>query len=111
MIEPIQILLILFVLFALSRAYLRFREGKIRPLEFVFWLVVWIAAIVAIAAPRTVGYVSSAFGIGRPADLILYVAVILLFYLIFRVYVAIEGMQEDITKVVREVAIKKAKKK
>ncbi len=111
MIEPIQLILILFVLFALSRAYLRYEEGKIRTGEFVFWVVIWVSAIIAIIWPRTVGYLSQTFGIGRPADLILYVALILLFYLIFRAYVALDSIEEEITKIVREVAIKKGKKK
>jgi hypothetical protein len=111
MIEPIQIILIVFILFALSRAWLRYREGKIKRLEFLFWLIIWVSAIVAVAAPRAIGFVSQAFGIGRPADLILYVAVILLFYLVFRIYVFIDALQEDTTRLVREIAIKKERKK
>ena len=111
MIEPIQVIFIIFVLFALSRAWLRYREGSIKATEFAFWLILWISAIIIVALPRSVGYISRLLGIGRPADLILYVAVILLFYLIFRIYVAIDGIEHKITKIVREVAIKREKKK
>ena len=111
MIEPIQLILILFVLFALSRAYLRYQEGKIRGTEFAFWILIWGAAIVAIISPGTIGIASKFFGIGRAADFIIYVAVILLFYLVFRIYVAIDSVEQKITKVVREVAITKGKKK
>ncbi len=111
MIEAIQIILIIFILFALSRVLLRYNEGKVSTLEFGFWIVIWIAAIIAIALPRTVGYISKTFGIGRPADLILYIAVILLFYLVFRIYVAIDSLEHNMTKIAREVAIKKQKRK
>lgn len=109
--EIIQIILTLFVLFAISRAYLRLKDKQIRLSEFFFWMAIWIGAMVSILSPSTIGYVSQTFGIGRPADLILYVAVILLFYLIFRLYVSIDGIKEDMTKIIRELAIKKGKKK
>lgn len=111
MINAIQVIIVVFALFALSRAYLRYSEGKIKNREFLFWLIIWIAAIVAILYPKTVSFISDFFGIGRPADLILYTAVILLFYLVFRIYVSIDSIQQSITKVVREVAIKREKKK
>jgi len=111
MVQPIQIVLILFVLFALSRVWLRYKEGKIKQGEFAFWLVLWIAAIVVVALPQTISYLSQFLGIGRPADLITYVAIVLLFYLTFRIYVAIDSVEAKITKVVSEVAIKRAKKK
>ena len=109
--EPIQILLIGFVLFALSRAYLRYKDGQIKTGEFIFWLAIWVSAVTAISVPRAVGVISDTFGIGRPADLIVYVAIILLFYLIFRTYVTLDSIDEKITRVVREVAIKREKKK
>jgi hypothetical protein len=111
MIQPIQIILIVFVLFALSRAYLRYKEGKIKKGEFFFWFIVWIAAIIAIALPESLRFLSDYLGIGRPVDLIIYVAIILLFYLCFRLYVALDNVEQSITKVVREVAIKEKRQK
>ncbi|MBN2420928.1 DUF2304 family protein [Candidatus Woesearchaeota archaeon] len=109
--EIIQYLLVLFVLFALSRAYLRFKERKIKIKEFIFWLLVWVFAIITVLVPSTAGNLSKILGIGRPADLIIYLAIILLFYLIFRAYVFIDSVEEKITKIVREVAIQRKKKK
>lgn len=111
MIQPIQVILILFVLFALSRAWLRYNEGKIKPIEFVFWLIIWLGAIIVIAVPESISFISRILGIGRPADLILYVAILLLFYLNFRSYVAIDGVEQKISTVVREIALTRSKKK
>ena len=111
MIPLIQILLFLFILFALSRSVLRFREGKIRRLEFVFWVLLWVTSGIAILAPETVGYFSLFFGIGRPVDLIMYVAIVVVFYLNFRLYIAHDATQQEISKLVREIAIEKARKK
>ncbi|MBU1854341.1 MAG: DUF2304 domain-containing protein, partial [Nanoarchaeota archaeon] len=54
---------------------------------------------------------SGFFGIGRPIDVVIYASIIVLFYLIFRMYVKIESMEQNITKVVREVTINNPKKK
>lgn len=109
--EPIQIILAVFALFALSRAYLRYAEGKIKAAEFIFWIMIWASAMIAALSPKTVSFFSNSIGIGRPADLIMYVAIILLFYLIFRSYVMIDEMDQKMTKIVRELAINKQKKK
>jgi len=111
MVEPIRIVFILFALFALSRAILRYKEKLISAKEFYFWSLLWIGGAIAIAVPGTISIISEATGIGRPADLVLYIAVILLFYLNFRAYVQIDKLQQDVTKITREVAIKRVKKK
>ncbi len=105
--EPIQVILLIFVLFALSRAYLRYSEGKIKITEFAFWIIIWGSATAAALSPKIVGFFSNLIGIGRPADLIIYVAIILLFYLIFRSYVMIDEIDQKMTKIVRELAIDK----
>ena len=109
--EPIQIILVIFVFFALSRAYLRYSEGKIKAAEFAFWIVIWVSAIAATLSPKIVGFFSNLIGIGRPADLIIYIAIILLFYLVFRSYVMIDEIDQKMTKIVRELAIGRQKKK
>ncbi|MFC1727906.1 DUF2304 domain-containing protein [Nanoarchaeota archaeon] len=111
MIEPIQIILALFILFALSRAVLRFKDKKIRTGEFAFWAFVWIVALIVVFIPGSATYFANMLGIGRAVDLVIYLSIALLFYLIFRIYVQIDGVRTDLTKVVQEVAIKKAKKK
>jgi len=109
--EPIQILAVLFALFAYSRTILRFKDKKITIKEFFFWTVIWIAVIVVGIVPGIMSGLTVFLGIGRPIDIIVYASIIVLFYLIFRLYVRIEEMEQNITKVVREVAIKKQKKK
>lgn len=109
--EWINIILILFLLFALSRSILRYKGKEIRLNEFIFWTAIWVLGIIALASPSTVSYISQSIGIGRPADMIVYLSIIILFYINFRMYVALDNMDQKLTKVVREVAIKREKKK
>ena len=110
-ISILQIIVVLFALFAWSRAMLRLRDRKISMAEFIFWTVIWVAVIVTSVLPKTADIVSNLFGVQRPIDLAIYVSIILLFYLIFRVYVNQEQQTQEMTKLVREIALKLPKKK
>jgi len=71
MFTAIQILLLAFVIFAISRVYLRLKEN----------------------------------GVGRGVDIIVYISLALLFYLVFRIYVMIEDLRHQITYIIREIAL------
>ena len=107
----IQILLILFALFAWSRAFLRLRSKTLTIGEFSFWSLIWIAVIVVGLFPSIITDVSTFVGIGRGVDLAVYMGIILLFYLLFRLYVKVDSQAQEITKLVREIAIRDAKQK
>lgn len=109
-ISVLQIVGVVFVLFAWSRALLRFKDHKISVTEFLFWSVIWAGAIVALAVPKTADWISYSLGVNRPIDLAVFVSILLLFYLVFRVYVKNEQQKQEITKLVREIAIRNPKK-
>ncbi|MBN2459185.1 DUF2304 family protein [Candidatus Woesearchaeota archaeon] len=110
--EIIQIIITVFALFALSRAVLRFKDNKLTKNELVFWMLIWIAVIIIPMIPNLTSRVSEMFGIGRGMDLVMYLSIVALFYLMFRLYVKVESVQKEITSVVRSIAIEgKGKKK
>lgn len=110
-ISVLQIVVVLFALFAWSRAMLRLRDRKISMAEFIFWTVIWMAVIVTSVLPKTADIAADLFGVQRPIDLAIYVSIILLFYLIFRVYVKQEQLTQEMTRLVREIAVRSPKKK
>ena len=105
--ELLQILAILFALFALSRAILRMKDGNLSMHEFLLWNVIWITILIFAFVPDVSTIIANLFGIGRGVDFLLYVSVIVLFYLIFRLYVKTEKAEQDITKLVSYVALNK----
>ena len=107
----IQIIIILFVLFAWSRAFLRMRGKNISIGEFSFWSFIWIAVIFMALFPDVVSGLSIMVGVGRAVDLLMYISIILLFYLMFRLYVKMDTQAKETTKLVREIAMKNVKKK
>ncbi|MBW2990861.1 DUF2304 family protein [Candidatus Woesearchaeota archaeon] len=109
--EIIQILLIIFALFALSRAFLRFKDNKLTRNEFMFWILLWATVIIVSFIPKTIRVFSEYLGIGRGVDLVIYVSIVLLFYLSFRLYVKIEKIEKEMTRIVRNIAIRPEKRK
>ena len=81
--SPIQIIVILFSLFAISRVILRFKDRSVTLQSLFFWVILWMATVLFVMLPRTASILTNFFGVGRGADLLIYLSIILLFYLIF----------------------------
>jgi len=110
-ISVLQIIVVVFALFAWSRAMLRLRDRHISFSEFLFWTIIWAAVIVTSLLPQTADAVSKFLGISRPIDLAVYVSILLLFYLVFRIYVNQDKQAQEMTTLVREIAVKLPKQK
>ncbi len=110
MLTTIQIVLLIFTVFAVSRVFLRLREKVISTKTALFWILIWMAAIVGILLPKTTTKIASIFGVGRGVDVIVYISLALLFYLVFRIYVMIQDMRHEITSVIRKFALQNASK-
>lgn len=102
----IKVILILFVLFALFKVVLRYRDKIISLQELILWTVFWFAAAFLILFPDVTSYAANLVGVGRGADLAVYLAILILFYLMFRVLAKLDKAEKDVTKVVRAVALK-----
>jgi hypothetical protein len=107
----LQVIVTAFAFFAWSRALLRFKDRKITPGEFGFWTVLWAAIVAFVYAPGLAAGLAASVGVRRPVDLLVYAGIVLLFYLLFRLYVRIEHTEQEITKLVRETAIGRARRK
>ena len=108
---PLQIIAIAFALFALSRVFRRFKNGKITSKEFALWSIIWIGVIAVSLSMKIVTVVTEFLGVQRPVDALTFVSIILLFYLVYRIYVRFEKVEHDITLVVRDLSFRKKKKK
>ena len=104
--QPIQIIMIIFALFALSRAILRAKERKLTKNQFLFWTILWIALVIFASFPSILTSFANLIGIGRGIDTLVYLGIILLFYFLFKLYIKIKGIEEKITKLTRAITIK-----
>ncbi|WP_456472454.1 DUF2304 family protein [Methanocaldococcus sp.] len=104
--EPIQILGLIIILFAMSRIIIQLKKKNIKLDEGIFWLFVWTLALFIVIYPTFTSYLASILGVGRGIDVIIYISIIVLFYLVYRLYAKLDKLERDITKIVREIAIR-----
>jgi hypothetical protein len=100
-----QVFGIILGLIALVFTFLRFREGKMSLGMLFVWGVIWLIVIIISIQPTLTSTLATITGIGRGLDLFLILGIIGCFYLIFKIYNMIEGVEEEISKLVREIAI------
>ncbi len=106
---PLQIIVTLFILLVAGRVIKKFKDRLLKPSELAGWLMLWLGVLTVFWLPQTTSYLASLLGIGRGVDLAIYLALLLLFYLILRLYLKLDKQQQEITKIVRHLALIKAK--
>ena len=74
------------------------------------WMALWIAAAAAIAFPDILVGIAHFLGIGRGADLVLYLSILFSFAAFFVTYLRFRRVDEQLTKIVRHLAIRDAQK-
>lgn len=106
--KPVQIVLTLFIAFALARVVGRYRRQVMRVRELLFFVAIWSAALVIVWFPGAAQALARVVGIGRGADLVVYTALAVLFYLIFQINLALDRLAQGQTEIVRLLAIERA---
>lgn len=108
---PIQFILILAAAVMIIRSFFKLKNREIRIGEFITWLGIWLAVIVVVIYPDIASFLAIKLGVTRGADLVIYVALVLIFYLFFRFLVRLEKIEKDITKIVSHVTLNDETKK
>ena len=99
-----QLLFSAFALFAVASVIKRKKEGLLGQKGAFFWIIFWAAAAFVVWSPNSTSRIANAFGIGRGADLIIYTAIIIIFYILFKLHIKIESVGRDVTRMVRHLA-------
>ena len=101
---PLMAVMVLATAVQIGRRRLATRSG-------LAWLALWIAAGVAIADPDIVVGLAGVLGIGRGADLVFYLSILFMFVAFFITYLRFRRVDEQLTKLVRHLAIRDAEKR
>jgi hypothetical protein len=72
------------------------------------WIALWVAAAVSIANPDLLVRIAHFLGIGRGTDLVLYLSILFMFAAFFIIYLRFRRVDEQLTKIVRHLAIRDA---
>ena len=82
--------------------------GVVRKRIVAFWLSVWALGACAIVWPHATAVAAHALGIGRGADLLLYLSVLVMFVAFFYVYTRFRRLDRQLTLLVRRLAMQNA---
>ena len=83
----------------------RARQRALRGFEAVWWSLLWVGAIILVWRPQTSTALAQWVGVGRGADLVLYVSVTLLLILVFQLHVAHIRLERTLTELIRRQAL------
>src|SRR5512147_2963101 len=93
----IQILLLIVMVAGLALTWRRAKQGAISRREALAWSGLWIVVGAVVARPEISSLLANSVGIGRGSDLALYLAVIVLFIMVFNLFVQHHRQQREIT--------------
>ncbi len=103
-----QIIALIIIAFFLARLFWQKKKNKLSASEFIFWLIFWGLAAIAIIFLKWIDRLVAGLGFsGSGIEVLFYLGVVILFYLIFRLRIKLEKTERDITKIVREISLKK----
>ncbi len=102
----IQFFLLACTLVALIYGADRLRSKALPRSLLLIWFIFWIALGVVAILPETTSILAKLVGVGRGADLAVYLALLLLFSLVFKLLVKIENVERELTRLVRTLALK-----
>lgn len=94
----LKIIILVFILFASSRAFLRFKDKSLTKKGIVFWFCIWSALLIFVFYPGLSNMIASFLGMGRGIDSLFFLSIILLFYSVFRLYVKIDKVDKNLTE-------------
>lgn len=81
---------------------------KKQLLDLGLLFVLIAAAIVFILWPESTNILAKKLGVGRGADLIFYVSILLFWFIVLKLYARLRRLEKTVTQFIREDAIKKA---
>lgn len=105
-----QILLSAIILYILWRTYVAYKKKNLSESFVVVWGLFWIGVLILIFQQNFVSSVAHALGISRGVDLVIYISLIVIFFMLYKVLIVINELERQITQVVRKTAIANAKK-
>jgi len=106
-----QIIAAIFIIcFFIGKLYGQKRKGTVSTGEFIFWLCFWLGSLVLVLFLKQLDHLVASFGFSVSAiQVAVYLAIAVLFYLIFRVRLKLERLDENLTKINEEFAKKTQK--
>ncbi len=101
-----QILAGLIIIFFVSKLFSEKKKKEITSNEFTLWLSFWILAALAITLIKKIDSLVAYFGFsGSGINFLIYLGVLALFYLVFRLRLSIAKLDRNLTELNRQITL------
>lgn len=107
----IQLFILVVVLAVWWRLYARLKASELTTVEFVEWFLLWAVVAIVALVPSVSSRLAAFVGVGRGSDLVTYLALLLAFYLLFKLFMKIERVERQLTQLTRTIALTQAEPK
>ncbi|MFA5109612.1 MAG: DUF2304 domain-containing protein [Patescibacteria group bacterium] len=105
-----QVIAIVIIFFFVLRLFRQKKKKEISDNEFFLWLFFWSLAAAAIIFIKQIDRLVEFFGFsGSGINFLIYLAVLALFYLIFRLRLTVAKLDRNLTEVTRQMALNNKK--
>lgn len=102
-----QIIALIIIVWFASRLYWQKKNNHIGANEFLFWLIFWFVAAGLIIFIRYIDRLAVELGFSASGiEILIYLSIVILFYFVFRLRLRFEKIEEDITSIVKNIALK-----
>jgi small membrane protein len=101
----ITIIVTVVAVLVIMRIVLNAMQHRIARPAGIFWTIVWLGIIVVFWSPDIASRLALIVGIGRGADLVLYSAIMVIVYLLYKLFIRCERLEHEITTLTRELAL------
>lgn len=105
----VQYIVLFIVIAVLIKSFSNLRKRKISLGTFILIFLLLDILAVIVFIPYTVNMVSNLIGIERGKDLMIYGAIAILFYLLFKNYIQIEILDRQISDLVKKISLNQLK--
>ena len=100
--------LILVTGFLFIGLYLLVRWKK-KSLDIILLALMVFSAIIFVIWPQTTQYIADQLGVGRGADLVFYLSILIFWFVILKMYARIRKLEQIVTEAIRKDALDKAR--
>lgn len=101
-----QIFFLIIFIFAFCKVLVRYIHREIRFLDTLLWGAIWIGGGIIMLIPNSTFYVARFFGVQRGADIVIYITLVVLLFIIFRLTITLERYNKEITLLTRHKTLK-----
>ncbi len=101
-----QFVLSAITIFIIYKTLISYKKQELSKPFTLLWIICWLSILVLIFYPNFLSSIAHILGIGRGVDLAIYLSVIVIFYLLYKIFVKLNETEKRITQIIREIALK-----